>query len=47
MKLEVVRPGPLATLQDLGRPGLAGIGVGASGAADGASLRLANRLVRQ
>ncbi len=34
-----------ATVQDLGRPGLAGIGVGASGAADRASLRLANRLV--
>lgn len=43
--LEVVETGPLATIQDLGRPGLAGIGVGASGAADRASLRLANRLV--
>ncbi|WP_019544226.1 biotin-dependent carboxyltransferase family protein [Streptomyces sulphureus] len=43
--LEVVSTGPLATLQDLGRPGLAHIGVGASGAADRGALRLANRLV--
>ncbi|WP_024877772.1 biotin-dependent carboxyltransferase family protein [Saccharomonospora piscinae] len=43
--LEVLEPGPLATFQDLGRPGLAGIGVGASGAADRSALRLANRLV--
>ncbi|MEY7973250.1 biotin-dependent carboxyltransferase family protein [Saccharomonospora xinjiangensis] len=43
--LEIVATGPLATVQDLGRPGLAGIGVGASGAADRAALRLANRLV--
>ncbi|WP_254125902.1 biotin-dependent carboxyltransferase family protein [Amycolatopsis sp. CA-230715] len=44
-KLEVVRPGPFATVQDLGRPGLAAIGVGRSGAADRRSFRLANRLV--
>lgn len=43
--LEVLAAGPLATVQDLGRPGLAGIGVGASGAADRSSLQLANRLV--
>ena len=43
--LEVVETGPLATIQDLGRPGLAGIGVGVSGAADRGSLRLANRLL--
>lgn len=43
--LEIVRPGPLATVQDLGRPGLASLGVGRSGAADVASFRLANRLV--
>lgn len=43
--LHVREPGPLATIQDLGRPGLAGIGVGRSGAADRSSLRLANRLV--
>lgn len=43
--LEVVAPGPLATIQDLGRPGYASLGVGASGAADRAALRLANRLV--
>ncbi|WP_410665706.1 biotin-dependent carboxyltransferase family protein [Amycolatopsis sp. lyj-84] len=44
-KIEVVRPGVFATVQDLGRPGLAAIGVGRSGAADRGSLRLANRLV--
>lgn len=41
----VEQPGPLSTVQDLGRPGLAHLGVGRSGAADRASLRLANRLV--
>jgi biotin-dependent carboxylase-like uncharacterized protein len=43
--IEVVRTGPLTTVQDLGRPGLAHLGVGRSGAADLGSLRLANRLV--
>lgn len=43
--LEVLATGPLSTIQDLGRSGLAGIGVGVSGAADRGSLRLANRLV--
>ncbi len=43
--LEVERTGPLATVQDLGRPGLAHLGVGRSGAADRGALRLANRLV--
>jgi KipI family sensor histidine kinase inhibitor len=43
--IEVIRPGPLATVQDLGRPGLGHLGVPHSGAADAASLRLANRLV--
>jgi biotin-dependent carboxylase-like uncharacterized protein len=37
--------GPLASLQDLGRPGLAHLGVSPSGAADRAAHRLANRLV--
>ena len=37
--------GPLATVQDLGRPGLAYLGVSPSGAADRAAHRLANRLV--
>ena len=41
----IVAPGPLPTVQDLGRPGLAALGVGPSGAADRRSLRLANRLV--
>ncbi|MBA8824372.1 biotin-dependent carboxylase-like uncharacterized protein [Saccharopolyspora lacisalsi] len=43
--LEVTRPGPLSTVQDLGRPGLASMGVGPSGAADRSALTLANRLV--
>lgn len=43
--LEVLRPGPLALVQDLGRPGLAHLGVGPAGAADRRAHRLANRLV--
>ena len=43
--IEVIRPGPLATVQDLGRPGYGHLGVPRSGAADVASLRLANQLV--
>jgi KipI family sensor histidine kinase inhibitor len=42
--LEVIKPGPLATIQDLGRAGLGRLGVPPSGAADAASLRLANAL---
>lgn len=42
---EVLTTGPLALVQDLGRPGLGATGVGRSGAADRAALRLANRLV--
>ncbi|MGW5386609.1 5-oxoprolinase subunit C family protein [Nocardia sp. NPDC003963] len=37
--------GPSATVQDLGRPGWFGSGVGPAGAADRGALRLANRLV--
>ena len=43
--LEILRTGPLAVLQDLGRAGLAHLGVGRSGAADRRSHTLANRLV--
>lgn len=43
--LTVLVPGPLATVQDLGRPGWASIGVTASGAADRSAAALANRLV--
>ncbi|WP_370618656.1 biotin-dependent carboxyltransferase family protein [Mumia sp. Pv 4-285] len=43
--LEVVGSGPLALVQDGGRPGWSAIGVGRSGAADRASYRLANRLL--
>ncbi|GAA3633613.1 urea amidolyase family protein [Microbacterium awajiense] len=41
----VVEPGLLATVQDLGRPGAASLGVSHSGALDRAALRAANRLV--
>ncbi len=41
----MLRPGFGATVQDLGRPGHAALGVSPSGAADQRSLRLANRLV--
>ncbi len=44
-ELEVIEPGPLTTTQDRGRIGLAHLGVARSGAADRASLALANRLV--
>src|SRR4051794_28663406 len=43
--LTVLAAGPLATVQDRGRPGWAGIGVTRSGAADRAAADLANRLV--
>lgn len=41
----VLQPGPLTTVQDLGRPGSAHLGVPHSGAADAGSLHLANALV--
>jgi biotin-dependent carboxylase-like uncharacterized protein len=43
--LEILTTGPLALLEDLGRPGLANLGVTRSGAADRRSHTLANRLV--
>ena len=43
--LTVVKAGFQSTLQDLGRPGHAHLGVSACGAADTLSLRLANRLL--
>ncbi|WP_037576290.1 5-oxoprolinase subunit C family protein [Phaeacidiphilus oryzae] len=43
--LAVVRAGALTTVQDLGRPGLAHLGVPRSGALDQPAHRLANRLV--
>ncbi len=43
--LEILRTGPLAVVEDLGRPGLAHLGVSRSGAADRRSHTLANRLV--
>lgn len=44
-RLRVHRAGPLLTVQDLGRPGWAHLGVSRSGAADRAALVRANRLV--
>lgn len=41
----IEQAGPLATVQDLGRPGWFDSGVGPAGAADRGALRLANRLV--
>ena len=46
-RLEVVSAGPLATLQDLGRPGWRRWGVPKSGALQPDWLRIANRLVNQ
>jgi KipI family sensor histidine kinase inhibitor len=43
--LTVLTSGPLTTVQDDGRLGLAAVGVGPSGAADRTAYRLANRLV--
>jgi KipI family sensor histidine kinase inhibitor len=43
--LEVLATGAQALVQDLGRPGHAATGVGASGAADRCALKLANRIV--
>lgn len=43
--LEILRTGPLALVEDLGRPGQAHLGVTRSGAADRRSHTLANRLV--
>ncbi|BBX47604.1 5-oxoprolinase/urea amidolyase family protein [Mycobacterium cookii] len=43
--VEILQTGPLALIQDLGRPGLAHLGVTRSGAADRRSHALANRLV--
>jgi biotin-dependent carboxylase-like uncharacterized protein len=43
--IEILDPGPLATVQDLGRPGYASLGVARSGAFDRSAAALANRLV--
>lgn len=43
--LEILATGPLALIEDLGRTGLASLGVTSSGAADRRSHTLANRLV--
>ena len=43
--IEVLSPGLLTTVQDLGRDGFGPLGVSPSGAADAVALRLGNRLV--
>ena len=43
--IEVLSPGLLTTVQDLGREGFGPMGVSPSGAADPVSLRIGNRLV--
>ncbi len=43
--IEVVSPGLLTTVQDLGRPGWAHLGISVSGACDAWALRLGNQLV--
>lgn len=43
--LEIIAPGPLATVQDMGRRGHMTLGIPPSGAQDGFSLRIANLLV--
>ncbi len=45
MSIEVLHPGLLSTVQDLGRCGHAALGVGRSGALDADALRLANALL--
>jgi biotin-dependent carboxylase-like uncharacterized protein len=45
MSIEVIDPGPLSTLQDLGRPGWAHLGVARAGALDRGAAALARRLV--
>ncbi len=45
--LEILTSGPLTLVQDLGRPGLAALGVGESGAADRGAFRLGARLLAQ
>ncbi|HOA14956.1 MAG TPA: biotin-dependent carboxyltransferase family protein [Bacillota bacterium] len=43
--VRVIKPGPLSSVQDLGRPGAMAWGVPHSGAVDAVSLRIANLLV--
>jgi biotin-dependent carboxylase-like uncharacterized protein len=45
--LEILAPGPLTLVQDLGRVGFAAVGVGRSGAADRGAFRLGARLLAQ
>ena len=46
-RLEVLRAGPLTLVEDAGRPGLAALGVGPSGAADRGAFALGARLLGQ
>lgn len=43
--IEIIRPGALASIQDLGRPGFRRFGVGTAGALDTVALTIGNRLL--
>ncbi len=43
--IEIVAPGPLATIQDAGRTGFSSVGVGPCGAMDPMALRIGNRML--
>lgn len=43
--IEIISPGIMATVQDLGRPGWRNLGVGSSGAMDALALRIGNIMV--
>ena len=45
LTVRILEPGPLATVQDAGRPGQGALGIGRSGACDRRAYALANRLV--
>ena len=45
MSITVIKAGTQTTVQDLGRPGFAHLGISASGAADAFSFRIGNHIV--
>src|ERR1700719_2255796 len=45
MAIHVIQPGPLTTVQDLGRYGYSHLGISPGGAADPLAMRIANLLV--
>jgi allophanate hydrolase subunit 2 len=42
--IEILSPGVMASVQDMGRPGLRNLGVGSTGAMDARALHIANLL---